>query len=133
MASTASLIGTLYYMRSDQPFNAQLFDNIVLGDATARRLEHVMEQRAAGIVPAANIADSRYQDLMDDPIDCISRIYAHFGMTLSEQAMKCMQEYLRNKPKGKFGQHAYEVDATKTRDRPLFKRYQTLYNVPDEL
>jgi hypothetical protein len=133
MASTASLIGTLYYMRSDQPFNSQLFENIILGDATAKRLGHVIDQREQGIVPAANIADSRYQDLMDDPIACISKIYAHFDMTLSEQAMTCMQEYLRSKPKGKFGQHAYKVDDSKTRDRFLFKRYQTLYNVPDEL
>ena len=33
MASTTSLMGTLYSMRSDQPFNAQLFDNIIMGDA----------------------------------------------------------------------------------------------------
>jgi hypothetical protein len=133
MASTTSLMGTLYYMRSDQPFNAQLFDNIIMGDATAQRLEHVIEQRERGIVPAANIADSRYQDLMDDPMACIARIYAHFGMTLSEDAARRMQDYLQEKPKGKFGQHTYQVDARKARDRPLFKRYQTLYDVPDEM
>lgn len=133
MASTTSLMGTLYYMRSDQPFNAQLFDNIIMGDATAQRLEHVIEQREKGIVPAANIVDSRYQDLIDDPMSCIANIYAHFDMPLSEIASKRMQEYLRAKPQGKFGRHSYEVDARKTRDRPLFKRYQNLYNVPDEI
>lgn len=133
MASTASLIGTLYYMRSDQPFNAQLFDNIIMGAATAQRLDHVIEQRDNGVVPAANIADSRYQDLMEDPMSCIAQIYAHFGMTLANSAQARMQDYLRQKPQGKFGQHSYEVDESKARDRPLFKRYQSLYNVPDEL
>jgi Sulfotransferase family len=133
MASTASLLGTLYYMRSDQPFDAQLFDNIIMGDATAQRLEHVIEQREKGIVPAANIADSRYQDLIDDPMACIAKIYAHFAMPLSVIARNRMQDYLRHKPQGKFGQHKYEVDERKTRDRPLFRRYQSLYNVPDEL
>jgi hypothetical protein len=133
MASTASLMGTLYSMRSDQPFNAQLFDNIIMGEATARRLEYVIEQREQGIVPAANIADSRYQDLMDDPMECIARIYAHFGMVLHELTRQRMQDYLRDKPKGKFGQHSYQVDEHRTRDRPLFKRYQTRYNVPDEM
>jgi hypothetical protein len=133
MASTTSLMGTLYSMRSDQPFNAQLFDNIIMGEATARRLEHVIEQREQGVVPAANIADSRYQDLMDDPMECIARIYAHFGMALSELTMQRMQDYLRDKPKGKFGQHSYRIDERRTRDRPLFRRYQTLYNVPDEM
>jgi hypothetical protein len=120
-------------MRSDQPFNAQLFDNIIMGDATAQRLEHVIQQREQGIVPAANIADSRYQDLMDDPMACIGGIYAHFGMDLSELARRRMQDYLKAKPKGKFGQHSYQVDARKARDRPLFQRYQSLYNVPNEV
>jgi hypothetical protein len=133
MASTASLMGTLYYMRSDQPFNAQLFENIIMGDATAQRLEHVVEQREKGIVPSANIVDSRYQDLMDRPIDCIEKIYAHFGMVLSGQVRDRMQHYLNEKPKGKFGQHSYTVDARRARDRPLFKRYQKLYNIPDEM
>jgi hypothetical protein len=133
MASTTSLMGTLYSMRSDQPFNAQLFDNIIMGEGTARRLEHVIRQREQNIVPAANIVDSRYQDLLDDPIACIARIYAHFDMTQSETAVKYMQEYLCNKPQGKFGQHTYEVDKARNHDRQLFNRYQSLYNVPDEL
>jgi Sulfotransferase family len=133
MASTASLMGTLYYMRSDQAFNAQLFDNIIMGEATAQRLEHVIKQREQGIVPAANITDSRYQDLMDDPMACIARIYAHFVMPLTDVARQRMQEYLRAKPKGKFGAHRYEVDDARSRERPMFRRYQALYNVPDEV
>jgi hypothetical protein len=133
MASTTSLMGTLYYMRSDQPFNAQLFDNIIMGEATAQRLEHVIEQRETGIVPAASITDSRYQDLMDDPMGCIAGIYAHFGMTLSSAARERMLAYLGSKPKGKFGAHRYAVDAARARERPMFSRYQTLYDVPSEI
>lgn len=133
MASTTSLMGTLYYMRSDQPFNAQQFDNIIMGEGTAQRLEHVMAQRAQGIVPDANIADSRYQDLMDDPLACIARIYAHFGMSLGEGARQRMQAYLQAKPKGKFGTHRYTVDDTRSRERRMFQRYQQAYNVPDEV
>jgi hypothetical protein len=132
MASTTSLMGTLYSMRSDQPFNAQLFDNIIMGEGTAQRLEHVIKQREEGIVPAANITDSRYQDLMDDPMTCIAGIYAHFGMPLSDTARLRMQLYLRAKPKGKFGQHSYAVDQHRARDRRYFKRYQDLYDIPDE-
>ena len=60
MASTTSLMGTLYSMRSDQPFNAAMFEDIIMGEATAQRLEGVMAQRESGVVPAENIADSRY-------------------------------------------------------------------------
>ena len=120
-------------MRSDQPFNAAMFENIIMGEATAQRLEHVIEQREQGIVPEANIADSRYQDLMDDPMGCIDGIYKHFGMTLGEEARSRMQAYLDAKPKGKFGKHSYEVDERRSKDRPLFHRYQELYDVPDEM
>jgi hypothetical protein len=133
MASTTSLMGTLYYMRSDQAFNAEMFENIIMGEATANRLEHVIEQREQGVVPAANIADSRYQDLMDDPIGCMGSIYGHFGMTLGEEARARMMEYLASKPKGKFGKHDYRVDEARSKERALFRRYQELYDVPDEM
>lgn len=132
MASTTSLMGTLYSMRSDQAFNAEMFENIIMGEATSQRLEQVMQQRDSGVVPAANITDSRYQDLMNNPIDCIESIYAHFAMTLSDDSKERMLNYLANKPKGKFGQHHYRVDEARSSERLLFKRYQDRYNVPSE-
>ncbi|WP_101759794.1 sulfotransferase [Oceanicoccus sp. KOV_DT_Chl] len=113
MASTTSLMGTLYSMRSDQPFNAEIFENIIMGEATARRLEQVMAQRDQGVVPAANIVDSRYQDLMDEPMGCVANIYAHFKLVLTAEAKARMQAYLASKPQGKFGQHHYQLDDKK--------------------
>lgn len=133
MASSTSLIGTLYYMRSDQPFNAQLFADVIMGDATAKRLEYVIDQRKSGAVPEENIVDSRYQDLMDNPIECIEKIYTYFGLTLTDDTRSRMEKYLRDKPRGKFGQHSYEIDECKALDRDLFRPYQALYNVPDEV
>jgi hypothetical protein len=133
MASTTSLMGTLYYIRSDQDFNAKIFENIIMGEATAHRLEHVMRQRSYGIVPESNIYDSRFQDLMDDPISCIQGIYDHFDMTLTVSTKTKMLSYLKSKPKGKFGKHAYEVTESKVKERPLFERYQTAYNIPSEV
>jgi len=133
MASTTSLMGTLYHMRSDQPFNAEIFESIIMGEATAQRLEHVMDQRDSGVVPQANIADSRYQDLMDDPMTCIEHIYGHFNLALPSAARNNMLSYLEGKPKGKFGVHRYRVDERRSNDRPLFKQYQERYKVPDEM
>ena len=132
MASTTSLMGTLYHMRSDQPFNAAMFENILMGEATAQRLEKVMDQRDSGLVPPANIADSRYQDLIEDPLANIQRLYRHFGLELSDTAKTAMQAYLAAKPKGKFGTHRYPVQAEHLSARPLFERYQTRYQVPNE-
>ena len=132
MASTTSLMGTLYHMRSDQPFNAAMFENILMGEATAQRLEKVMDQRASGLIPAGNIADSRYQDLIDDPIGNIESLYRHFNLALSDQARAAMSAYLTAKPKGKFGAHRYPVQEQHLASRALFERYQLHYGVPNE-
>ena len=134
MASATSLIAALYHIRSDQPFNSELFEDIIFGQATAQRLEHVIHQRESGVVPRANIVDSRYQDLMDNPIACIENIYRHFNFALDNTAKRRMGDYVSNKPQGKFGQHKYGIDPVKaTQDRALFKRYQDLYQVSNEL
>ena len=133
MASATSLMGTLYSMRSNKPFDARLFENIIMGEATAQRLEHVMAQRDAGIVPEENIVDSRYQDLMDDPLGCIARIYAHFGMPLEADTRERMWRYLADKPKGKFGAHSYAIQEHHLKERQLFAHYQARYAVPDEV
>ena len=44
-----------------------------------------------------------------------------------------MLTYLAGKPKGKFGVHRYQVDMHRASDRPLFRRYQERYKIPDEM
>lgn len=131
MASTTSLLGTIYWMRSDQAFNAEMFENIILGQATSCRLEKVMDQRAHGIIPDRNITDSRYQDLMDDPMECIEQTYKHFAIELTKNTKARMLKYLEDKPKGKHGEHTYKVD-NRAEERTLFQRYQECYQVPSE-
>ena len=48
------------HMRSDPPFDAVQFDRIILGEATAARLERASELRAQGVISAHTIADSGY-------------------------------------------------------------------------
>lgn len=132
-ASTVSLLGTLYYVRSDKNFDAQMFQNIIMGEATAGRLEMVVHQRESGVIDEKNICDSRFQDLMDDPIACIQGIYDHFGLRLTKATKDRMLDYLANKPKDKFGKHAYTVTESKAKERHFFERYQAHYNVPNEV
>jgi hypothetical protein len=133
MASTTSLMGCLLYMRSDLPFDAHAFEDLMQGEAMARRLERVMEQRRAGVVPADRICDSRFQELMDAPLACVERIYRHFGWSLSAAARSGMTRYLADKPRAKLGTHRYAVPERTRAERAWFRRYQELYGVPDEV
>ncbi len=133
MASTTSLMGCLYYMRSDLPFDSDAFEDIMKGPATAARLDRVMAQRKDGTIPEARICDSRFQELMDDPLACVEGIYAHFDWKLSEEARTRMQQYLAAKPKDKFGAHQYRVGEEELEERKLFRNYQETHGVPDEV
>jgi hypothetical protein len=121
-------------MRSDKAFDSSAFEDLIMGSATASRLANVMRQREEGVVPAARVADSRYQDLMDDPLAAVSELYRRLGSTLGEEAAARMQAYIAAKPKGKFGVHRYEAgDADfQARERALFADYQARFGVPDE-
>jgi hypothetical protein len=134
MASATNLLGCLYWMRSDKAFDSSAFEDLIMGSATASRLANVMRQREEGVVPATRVADSRYQDLMDDPLAAVSELYRRLGSTLGEEAAARMQAYIAAKPKGKFGVHRYEAgDADfQARERALFADYQARFGVPDE-
>lgn len=135
MSSSASLLGTLTWMRSDRPFDSQVFDELMQGGATAARLEKVMRQRDQGRIPHAQICDVLYKDIIADPVGVARKVYAHFSMKLTENAVERMKRYIASKPQGKFGAHQYNLDEAEeiSSERPLFRRYQERYGVPSEL
>jgi len=134
MSSVANLLRAFYWQRSDQDFDAPVFENLMVGESTAKQLEQVMEFRDQGVVPPNQIFDLRYQDLMTDPVAVIEKIYRAFDMDFDEKSAQRIRDYLAFKPKHKHGVHRYEpMSATQiAENRPYFRRYQQRYGVPDE-
>ncbi|MET0374363.1 MAG: sulfotransferase, partial [Rhizorhabdus sp.] len=108
MASITNLLRTFYWSRSDQDFDNPGFEEIMVGEATARRLEQVMAWRDEGAVPDAQIIDSRYQDLVEDPARAAKHIYDGLDMAFDAEDAARVQRYLAYKPKHKFGAHRYQ-------------------------
>ena len=134
MASTLNLLGYLFWMRSDQAFESTAFEDIILGQGTATRLENAMHQRDGGELPAEHFFDSRYQELLDSPLSALQNIYDFLQLSFPPEQQQRVANYLQSKPKGKFGSHDYERPDPRQieRDRPLFERYQRRYQVPNE-
>jgi hypothetical protein len=134
MASATNLLGCLYRMRSDRPFDSAAFEDLIMGEPTAARLDNATRLRDSGALPAARIVDSRYQDLMDDPLATLRGLYGRLGMDFGAEQEARMQAYLAAKPRGKFGKHRYEEgdEGLRNRERALFRAYQARYGVPDE-
>lgn len=107
IGSSANLTGVLHWMRSDE------VDMSVRGPlmslAYQFMLSGVIAQRQSGTVPADQIADIHFVDLMSNPVDAIKRAYDHLSMPFPEEMASSVPAYLADKPKGKFGPHRYEA------------------------
>jgi len=135
MSSSASLLGTLTWMRSDRPFESEAFDELMLAEATAARLERVMRQRDQGLVPSTQICDVLYKDIVTDPLAVARMAYGFLHIKLTDSAIEKMTAYVASKPQGKFGVHKYHQDQADevSKERPLFGHYQERYGVPSEV
>jgi hypothetical protein len=135
MASVTDLLGTLYWTRSDQPFNSSAFEGLTFGAGVAAQLENVMALRERGTLHRDNIVDILYRQLVQEPMRAVADIYERLGMTLHPAVAARMQAFLAEKSGAHAGSHRYDVGSAEriARDRPLFRRYQSYYGVPDEV
>lgn len=133
-ASVTNLLGTLYWMRSCQPFDASAFENLMTPEAGAARLNGVVDLLETSAVPEDQLHNFLYAQLVDQPLDALQTLYREMGLNLEPAALRAMQDYLRQKPQGKFGRHQYSIGEQEenARKRELFQRYQEYFHVPDE-
>ena len=129
--SVTNVLGTFYWMRSDQPFDAQAFEELLTPEGTAARLTAMIDWIEAGRIPRAQLTHSRYADLMEAPLAALERLYSAMGAPFGGEARAAVEGYLAHKPQGKFGAHRYAVDHD-DRVRRLFARYQSYFDVPSE-
>ncbi len=106
VGSSANLTATLYWMRREKLDKEGRGPLMSL--AYQLMLGLVMGQRATGEVPADQMADLHFRDLMRDPVPAIEGAYDHLGMPFPEEMRTSVPEYLANKPKDKFGPHVYD-------------------------
>ena len=133
-ASVTNLLGTLYWMRSSQAFDAGAFENLMTPEAGAARLNDVVDLLEGGTVPNSHIHHFLYADLVSKPADALTRLYQEFGEPITADALTAMQRYLEHKPQGKFGKHNYSIGEQQEieRKRGLYERYQSYFGIPNE-
>ena len=73
-------------------------------------LNNVRDQRVTGSLPDDQFVDSHYLDLIEDPVAAIRKIYTRASLDWPTGHDERIRAYLREKPKGKFGQHAYTLE-----------------------
>lgn len=131
--STASITSTVRWARSDEVDYRGVGDTIALGFQFA--MENVIDQREDGRLPESQIVDIHLRDLIDDPVAAIRRAYDHFDLPFAPSMADRIITYLANKPKGKFGEHRYDMAKFGMSERGLresFRRYTEHYGVAIE-
>ena len=109
VASAASTTAMLQWLRSEA-VDPMLHGQLALG-GFGMMLNGVKDLRKAGRLPDDQIIDSHFADLMQDPVAAIRKIYDAAGLDWPEGHGERITGYLRDKPKGKHGAHAYSLEA----------------------
>ena len=134
MASMTSLIATLFWLRSDRVDPRAIATTWIRG--VAFMLNHSLEQREQGLLPADRLHDVLYDELVRDPMAEVRKLYARFALELTPEAEARMRAYLAARPKDRRGAHRYRFSDTGldlTRERARFAAYQQRFGVPSEI
>lgn len=134
LASMVDLIGTIQWGRSDHPFKDGAFDFVVDPVLSARRLNAAIEVIESGVVPKRQFHNLLYADLVRDPLGAVRKMYAHFGIPLSERGIEGMAAYLRERPREARPVHHFSAGSPEAtaRARDAYRRYQDHFHIPSE-
>ena len=134
LGSVTSLIATLRWAYSDH------VDYEGIAQAHARLyhadLDGLVTACSDGTLDPSRVHHVRYADFMASPVDAVRGVYDAFGWDLSATAEERMRDYLRRRPQGMHGAHAYAFDdlgLDRVEQRARFARYQAAFGVPDEV
>lgn len=132
IASTASMLATLRRLGSDRIVPAELageFSELILDG-----FERSVDARLDGTVPAAQVVDVGFAEMMRDPIAAVRSIYDHFGFELRPETEAAMVTFQREHPR-EAGGHDYSfadtgLELAAVRQRTA--RYNAHFDVPEE-
>jgi hypothetical protein len=134
IGSLADLMATLHYMHSDHVDHGVLVEFMAMG--LEMQMDHVTAERDAGAVPNDQIADVVYQDLVGDPEGVIERLYARWGLPISDTFRAALTSYLDARHTGRASGHDYSFEDTGldlATHRALLAPYQERFGVPSEV
>jgi hypothetical protein len=135
VASMVSLVGTLFWIRSDRPLSEQAIARLTNPAGLAAFFDVVLDQIEQGEIPAAALHNIQYLGFVAEPLGTIEKLYRDMGIPFTERAKQAMQSYLRDHPRESRPAHRYATGDTErlSAERRLFERYQGHFKVESEV
>ncbi|HTK65945.1 MAG TPA: sulfotransferase [Pseudonocardia sp.] len=134
LASLVSIIGTIHWGRSDHPFANVSLDYMTDPNISAHRFGAVIDQIESGAIPRDQIYNCLFKDLVKDVIGTVEDMYRTFGIELTDEGRKAMQQYMNDNPRDNRPPHQFNLgdDDLVARTRATLKPYQDYFNIPSE-
>ncbi len=104
MPSTVSTTAMIQWLRTENVELEML--SAMIGMVFSNALLEVARRRREGEMPLPS-GDVRFTDLLRNHSGSVRRAYEQLGRTMSKEHEAAIEEYVRNKPQGKFGKHEY--------------------------
>jgi hypothetical protein len=135
VGSLADTMSTLHWMHSNRVAHETLIEFLSMG--LELQMNAVTAERDTGTLPADQITDVLYQDLVADPMGTVVRLYALWDLELSDESLARLRQYVdaRHANRGG-GEHHYRFEDTGLNlieHRAQVAEYQKRYGVPSEV
>jgi hypothetical protein len=94
-----------------------------------------IEWLASGVLPKSQLCNVTYDDFIQSPLTVAETIYHQFGIELTPEGRKAMQDYMDRFPRSSRPRHSYQVteNAELSTERQAFAKYQNYFKVPSEV
>lgn len=132
--STISTVATSRFARCDDIALETLAFAIPIGFEMA--LQAGITLREQGELPLEQIADVKYQDFINAPVDTLVGAFEQLDIAIDESLKDNMRSYLSNKPQGKFGRHRYSLEEfglNKEEIASQFSAYREYYGIEQDI
>jgi hypothetical protein len=134
LASLVSIIGTIQWSRSNHPFNGVAMDFMTDPNISAHRFGAVIDQISSGAIPSDQFYSCLFKDLVKDVVGTVEDMYRTFGIELTEDGRRAMDQYMTDNPRDNRPPHQFNLgdEDLIARTRATLKPYQDYFNIPSE-
>jgi hypothetical protein len=134
VGSLADLMATLHSMHSDHVDHGVLVEFMAMG--LEMQMDEVTVERDRGVLPADQIRDVIYGDLVHDPIATVEALYAGWDLPVSDVFRAALTSYLEARHTDRGPRHDYSFADTGL-DLPTHRArvapYQARFGIPSEV
>jgi Sulfotransferase family len=135
MSSVVSLIGTIYWSRSDKRMSDDALAQLTDPNGLANLFNTAIDQIESNQIPRDQITHVQYMEFIKDPLATVEKAYQDMGENLSSAGKAAMAKYIADNPREKRPTHKYSIGDPERFEHEwkLFERYMTYFNVIPEV